>query len=76
MPGEALFYLMVQNVMVNTVLTFGKSVLEHVMVGSLVIGIWIANTSWRSRKYIWQMQSALIGGSVGFVIGRLSSKNS
>ena len=35
----------------------------------------VANTSWRSRKQIWQIQSALIGGSVGFVAGRLTSKN-
>ena len=44
------------------------------VIAALVIGIWFANTTWRSRKQIWQMQSALIGGSVGFVAGRLSSK--
>lgn len=44
------------------------------VVGALVLGIWVANTSWRSRKLIWQMQSAFIGGSVGFVAGRLTSK--
>jgi hypothetical protein len=44
------------------------------VVGALVLGIWVANTSWRSRKQIWQIQSALIGGSVGFVAGRLTSK--
>ena len=38
MPGEALFYLMVQNVMVNTVLTFGKSVLEHC--DGRIVGDW------------------------------------
>ena len=44
------------------------------VVEALVLGTWIANTSWRSRKQIWQIQSALIGGSVGFVAGRLTSK--
>ena len=45
------------------------------VVGALVLGIWVANTSWRSRKQIWQIQSALIGGTFGFVAGRLTSKN-
>ncbi len=44
------------------------------VVGALVLGIWIANTSWRSRKQIWQIQSALIGGSVGFIAVKLTSK--
>ena len=44
------------------------------VVGALVLGIWVANASWRSRKQLWQIQSALIGGSVGFVAGRLTSK--
>jgi hypothetical protein len=44
------------------------------VVGALVLGIWVANTSWRSRKQIWKIQSALIGGSVGFVAGRFTSK--
>ena len=51
-----------------------KAVSFFAVVGALVLGIWIANTSWRSRKQIWQIQSALIGGSVGFVAGRLTSK--
>ena len=43
------------------------------VLSALVLGIWIANTSWRPRKLIWQMQSAFIGGSVGFIAGRLTS---
>jgi hypothetical protein len=45
------------------------------IVGVLVLALWVVNTSWRSRKQIWQIQSALIRGSVGFVVGRLTSKN-
>lgn len=44
------------------------------VVAALVLGIWLANTSWRSRKMIWKIQSAFVGGTVGFVAGRLSSK--
>jgi len=51
-----------------------KSVSIVTIIGALVLGIWIANTSWRSRKQIWQIQSAFIGGSVGFVAGRITIK--
>tara|TARA_B100001059_G_C17750079_1_gene536637 strand:+ start:596 stop:769 length:174 start_codon:yes stop_codon:yes gene_type:complete len=44
------------------------------VVAALVLGVWVANTSWRSRKLIWQTQSAFIGGTVGFIAGRLTSK--
>ena len=42
------------------------------LVGALLLGIWVNNTAWRHRRLIWQLQAALVAGSVGFVAGRLS----
>ena len=42
------------------------------LVGALLLGIWVNNTAWRNRRLIWQLQAALVAGSVGFVAGRLS----
>ncbi|QNI43386.1 hypothetical protein SynA1528_02381 [Synechococcus sp. A15-28] len=36
------------------------------------VGIWINNTAWRNRKLLWQLQAAVLGGGVGFVVGRFS----
>jgi len=36
------------------------------------VGIWINHTAWRNRKPLWQLQAALLGGGVGFVVGRFS----
>ena len=42
------------------------------LAGALLLGIWVNNTAWRHRRLIWQLQAALVAGSVGFVAGRLS----
>ena len=41
------------------------------LVGALLMGIWLNQTAWRNRRLIWQLQAALMAGSVGFVAGRM-----
>jgi hypothetical protein len=43
-----------------------------ILFGALGTGIWLQSSVWQNRKLIWQLQAALIGGSIGFVAGRLS----
>ena len=38
---------------------------------ALILGMWISKATWRHRKFVWQLQGALLGGAVGFVAGRL-----
>jgi hypothetical protein len=52
--------------------SFSKVSVGVMIISSLCLGIWVNNTVWRNRKLVWQLQAALIGGSVGFVAGRLS----
>ena len=42
------------------------------LAGALLMGVWLNNTAWRHRRLIWQLQAALLAGSVGFVAGRMS----
>ena len=42
------------------------------VVASIAVGIWMNQTAWRNRRMVWQLQAALIAGSVGFVAGRIS----
>jgi uncharacterized membrane-anchored protein YhcB (DUF1043 family) len=39
---------------------------------ALVIGIQLGGISWRYRKQLWQLQGAVIGIGVGYVVGRLN----
>lgn len=39
---------------------------------TLVIGLYLGRLPWRYRQQILQLQGAVLGGAVGFVIGRLS----
>ena len=36
-------------------------------------GIWLNRTAWRNRRLIWQLQAAVIAGSVGFMAGRVTA---
>jgi len=42
------------------------------VVASIAAGIWINQTAWRNRRMVWQLQAAVIAGSVGFAAGRIS----
>lgn len=39
---------------------------------TLVIGLQLGRLPWRYRQQILQLQGAVVGGAVGFVIGRFS----
>ena len=49
-----------------------KTTVITVLIFSVGVGIWINNTAWRNRKLLWQLQAAVLGGGVGFVVGRFS----
>ncbi len=49
-----------------------KTTVITVLICSVGIGIWINNTAWRNRKLQWQLQAAVLGGGVGFFVGRFS----
>ena len=49
-----------------------KTTVITVLICSVGVGIWINNTAWRNRKLLWQLQAAVLGGGVGFVVGRFS----
>ena len=54
----------------NALSRAGLIMLLMLAVGS---GIWINRTAWRNRQLIWQLQAAIVAGSVGFIAGRLSA---
>ena len=37
---------------------------------ALVIGMQLGGVPWRYRKQIWQLQGALVGAAVGYLMGR------
>ena len=40
---------------------------------AVVIGIQLGGIPWRFRRQMWQLQGAMIGAALGFVVGRLSA---
>ena len=40
---------------------------------AVVIGIQLGGIPWRFRRQMWQLQGALVGAALGFVVGRLSA---
>ena len=40
---------------------------------AVVIGVQLGGIPWRFRRQMWQLQGALMGVGVGFVLGRLSA---
>ncbi len=51
----------------------GGALLAVGLVLALVVGVQFGAIPWRYRKQIWQLQGALAGAVVGFVLGRLSA---
>ena len=47
----------------------GLVILLVVAVGA---GFWLNRTAWRHRRLVWQLQAAVVAGSVDFVAGRLT----
>jgi hypothetical protein len=43
------------------------------LVIAVVVGIQLGSIPWRYRRQIWQLQGFLLGGLVGYVVGRLSA---
>jgi hypothetical protein len=52
---------------------FGGAFLALGLVLALGAGTLLGAIPWRYRKQIWQLQGALAGAVVGFVLGRLSA---
>ncbi len=44
-----------------------------VLVLAVVIGLQLGALPWRYRREFWQLQGALVGAAVGFVIGRFTA---
>jgi len=45
------------------------------LVVAFVVGLQLGAVPWRYRKQIWQVQGALVGVVIGFVLGRLSASD-
>lgn len=41
------------------------------LVIAVVVGIQLGSIPWRYRRQIWQLQGFLLGGLMGYVVGRL-----
>lgn len=50
----------------------GRSLGLLALAAAVVLGIQLGTIPWRYRKQFWQLQGALVGVVVGFVVGRLS----
>ena len=50
----------------------GRSLALLALAAAVVLGIQLGAIPWRYRKQLWQLQGALVGVVVGFVVGRLS----
>lgn len=40
---------------------------------AVIIGMQLGGVPWRYRRQIWQLQGAVLGAMVGYVVGRLSA---
>ncbi|WP_398325342.1 hypothetical protein [Vulcanococcus sp.] len=49
----------------------GRSVVWLSVAVALVLGLQLGGLPWRYRKQLWQLQGFLLGGAVGYLIGRL-----
>jgi len=43
------------------------------LVIAVVVGIQLGSIPWRYRRQIWKLQGFLLGGLVGYVVGRLNA---
>ena len=52
----------------------GAALTAAVAIGlAVIIGIQLGGIPWRFRRQMWQLQGALMGAALGFVVGRLSA---
>jgi hypothetical protein len=49
----------------------GRSAVWLSVAVALVLGLQLGGLPWRYRKQLWQLQGFLLGGAVGYLIGRL-----
>jgi hypothetical protein len=52
---------------------FSRAGLISLLILAVATGIWLNRTAWRKRRLIWQLQTAVIAGGVGFIAGRVSA---
>ena len=52
---------------------FGRRFGVGALVIAVVVGIQLGSIPWRFRRQIWMLQGCLLGGLVGYVVGRLSA---
>jgi hypothetical protein len=50
-----------------------RSVGAGALVIAVVVGIQLGSIPWRYRRQIWKLQGFLLGGLVGYVVGRLNA---
>jgi hypothetical protein len=50
-----------------------RSVGVAALVVAVLVGIQLGSIPWRYRRQIWQLQGFLLGGLLGYVVGRLSA---
>jgi hypothetical protein len=53
-------------------LSRGKGGLIAVLLVAVVVGIQLGGVPWRYRKQLWQLQGAVAGAVVGYLVGRWS----
>ena len=51
----------------------GKAGLIVLLLFAIGTGIWLNRTAWRYRRLVWQMQTVVVAGGVGFIAGRLTA---
>ena len=49
-----------------------QGALVAVLLVALLVGIQLGGVPWRYRKQIWQLQGAIAGAVVGYLVGRWS----
>ena len=55
--------------------TLNRAGLISLLILAIATGIWLNSTAWRNRRLIWQLQSAVVAGGVGFIAGRVTAGN-
>jgi len=53
-----------------------KGGLVAALLVALVVGIQLGGVPWRYRKQLWQLQGAIAGAVVGYLVGRWSRPSS
>lgn len=45
------------------------------LLAAFVVGIQLGAIPWRYRKQLWQLQGALVGAVIGYLVGRVSGSD-